>query len=231
VKTIGSVFVIVLILALAQPAWCQNSQTLTGHRPTAEQRSDADQFGSALRNLIESHPSVEVSHDLDSLIINKVIWLAFQPLAEINAYGQNAIASFALVRVDEKKIVPVLMIDPETLMDPYAPVEYQQLVIFHEYQHYKQWQTKKYPERLFMAWGPTEVLTRAEAIGFYQSEVEAYEAECELAGFLDWGRYMPICLPMQDQVSFRLSIAHALMADPKMKQHETTILALAGQGR
>jgi hypothetical protein len=131
-----------------------------------------------------------------------------------------------------KTIVPTLNIDSELLVDPYTSNEFKQLVLYHEYQHYLQWKTKRYPARMYMGWLTTESMTEKQVIDFYHGEVEAYLAECELANYLGWTKEFELCSVIQygDMVSFRLSIVDGLLLDPKVKEHKARVTALAKSG-
>lgn len=228
-KRFGVLAVSLLNLFCVQLSYGQG-QPFPAHVPSQDQQRVFDQYGTVLRQLIIAHPSPEVYQDLNRLITNGDILLTYETLSETNVYGENAVASFALVSIDGGATMPVLIIDVASLMDQYTPKEFKQLVIYHEYQHYRQYMEGRYPERLFMAWTEDDTMTEAEAVGLYQSEVEAYELECSLANDLGWEEVFELCTVLDDQMSFHLSVAQTLLVDPKMHAHKSAIMALANKG-
>lgn len=141
---------------------------------------------------IATHPDSEVRNDFFPLIKNGKIFTAWaqRPLS-----GQ-----FALVRPQEMRPrrpetdpVPTLVIDPHLLSDPHEATMLA-LVIYHEYMHYLQWASGRWPNKTFILKRVEEMENPNEwCEQKWYAEVEAYRKECMFAGKIEAFKLLSFC--------------------------------------
>ncbi|MEK7084533.1 MAG: hypothetical protein AAB932_04830 [Patescibacteria group bacterium] len=159
------------------------------------------EYAEKLETLIRTHPAEEIRHDLHRLIAEREVYLDF----EVGfAEGSFSVASFgvvdrrksiylaALLRIspsDTRQLVPEFHVDHRAFGE--AP-EWVQLVVYHEYQHYLQWQTGTVPAQIFQVgyavWHHPEAIRE-----WFLCELNAYELECQLAHEHGWGDKTDTC--------------------------------------
>ncbi len=151
-----------------------------------------------LRLLVQQHPVLEIREDFDRLIADGSIALEFihnrnGANAEFSVVPIDNIVSYSDIEIPaDRKVQPVLSLDITWISTiKQEDALFAQLVVYHEYQHYKQWSASVDLDRKH--WEKTEVPERTQESAcahMWQAESDAYAAECRIAW--DWG--MPFML-------------------------------------
>ena len=146
--------------------------------------------------LVDGHPVEEIRTDMNALINTGQIMLSWQAEKGLSARFLTITPQNVAWMQRKQKIAseqPVLMINPDWLasLSTEKDVFSALLVVYHEFQHYKQWLTAPPKDRLIMLSGTTGGiadkygLTQEDACNhMWRAEREAYALECELA--LSW---------------------------------------------
>jgi hypothetical protein len=144
----------------------------------------------SLRVLLATHPTPGVRTELYDAIKNgdvAITWTDDYPAAFMLVPKQVIISS----EYDTHDLQPVLMIRPQTLI---GNKDYAQMVLFHEYVHFRQWKYKTLPEDTFLfeplesSKNPADRCTKK-----WRAELEAYHKECEFALMANTAHLLPFC--------------------------------------
>ena len=111
--------------------------------PSSASMSPEARISLILKDLVETHPSPQISRDLNNLVTSGKVFLNFQP-----AMSPGAAATIMWVNTPSHGQVLTLVTPAEWLLDPTTSRELKQLVIFHEYQHLRQQLDQTYPREL-----------------------------------------------------------------------------------
>jgi hypothetical protein len=165
----------------------------------------------ALRVLVLSHPSPEISQDLNRLITNHQVYLNFQDHAVGN---EQNIAAARLIRTPQGLLL-TLVISPSLLLDPDMSHEFKQLVVYHEYIHIRQQLNRTQPAWLLIGLRP-DAATDEHLRIFINAEMEAYEAECRLAEHIGATDAFELCRVYSELGvrAMRIAFTESLAASP-----------------
>jgi len=131
-----------------------------------------------LKEFFQTHPDEEVRTHLTELIVKGTIMLGWKNL--------GASAAFTIVQDNQGKLTPVLALTPELFIPKNRARS--QLVILHEYEHYKQWRDGTVPESTFLLRRVPEGDSTQLCNEKWHAERLAYHKECEFGhrhGLLD----------------------------------------------
>lgn len=203
---------------------------LSGRPPTIEERSEFDQYAAIVKELVQSHPSPQIADTLNQLVERGVIFLSYS--AEMHYLGgAAACAALQLINIDGAGVRPVMEFSIPALVSRSDSKESKQLVIFHEFQHYRQLAEKRYPPESFYGHREDAPVSEATVALIYRSECEAYLAEAQFAQSVGWSSHNDFCQVYAaggEQV-LRLHIAQRLGNAPALAKHREYLLTLAHQ--
>lgn len=156
-----------------------------------------------LRILIQGHPAQEIREDLNRLIETNEIIFNFQIpspklLAAFRVFNPEDIA---WSQTKTKAQQPALIVRPTWLagIDASSTPE-AWLVIYHEFQHYKQWARGEWTD---ISSQRTTPFTPDECRQVYwEAEIEAYTAECKLAQDLGIHFLPALCPFINEEADF-----------------------------
>lgn len=150
--------------------------------PPDEYEAQAKKAWPPFWNLIKDNPSNEVSEGLRKLIEERKVLV----LMKIGHSDLN-VAGFQQSNVDGEKVW-LLIFDPVMTYEQQLTVEMMKLVVFHEYQHYKQMSSRDHsPSSTGDDWTDQDYAT------WFNDEIAAYTAECKLAVKLNWQDQVNVC--------------------------------------
>jgi hypothetical protein len=130
-----------------------------------------------LKDLIQTHPVEEIRTDMFRTIDSGQMAISFQ---EDLFEHTSAMASMGIVQMS-RGLVPVLTVGYKQLMDPHLSKVFKQLVIYHEYQHFKQYKRGSVKATDLMPMSIDTKLSPDDVRRWFASENEAYGLECQLA--------------------------------------------------
>ncbi len=165
-----------------------------------------------IQYLIQNHPIEEIRVGLDEALQHHELILDLQIQEGLEAEfryvpsGMMGKVNMALI----KPAYPVLVLNPRTIEHATNPEQilFLMLVIYHEYQHYKDWLGSDQTVRNYYL--PRNQQTRRPPVlcaDQWRGELNAYQKECQVA--LDWNVVTgieEICLRSQDDVDFRRTL-------------------------
>lgn len=144
-----------------------------------------------LRKLIAMHPSKEVKQQMLELIDTGEIMLTFESM---NSAIGHPVAAIILMDDDKEGEVIALNFSAQSLLDQNLSVEYAQLVLRHEWQHYKQLIEGSAPKDLFRLKPSRKFGEKKEDVKiWFETELEAYVPECQLAIKQGWLKHIDLC--------------------------------------
>ncbi len=163
-----------------------------------------------LERLIATHPKKEISIEFYQLIERGEIMTSWTSSND----AQFQLVPRQMIKVNTRSsnaLIPVLFIDPQILRE--QPTRNAQLVIYHEYTHYRQWKDGLLPQSTFVlrtveSLSPEE-FTKTCKEKWYAEE-HAYQRECELAIELGWTDTMPLCKELS-MPAFKNSLLRSLI--------------------
>lgn len=150
-----------------------------------------------IKALSESHPHPEINKEFNDLVVAGVISLNFQTTSEMAAMFQVIPEHMVNRSVSTAKPKPehlLLSIDPDWLgtLQGEDEILTAMLLLYHEFQHYKQWRDGDERTRLMFRLRNDEGaqdklgVTQADACAdMWRQETPAYAAQCRLANA--WG--------------------------------------------
>ncbi|MBI2474985.1 hypothetical protein HYV69_01005 [Candidatus Uhrbacteria bacterium] len=144
----------------------------------------------SLRILLATHPTPGIRTKL---------YKAIEDTEVAVSWTDDYAAAFMLVpkkmisssESDTQDLQPTLMVKPQLL---FGNKDYAQLVIFHEYIHFRQWKYKTLPEDTFLfepigsSTDPVDHCTKK-----WRAELEAYHKECEFTRLAKTINLLPLC--------------------------------------
>lgn len=213
------------ISKVAPPQQLGPNQTQAQARP--EVRPEA-RISLILKDLVETHPSPQISRDLNRIIVNGDIALNFQP-----AMSPGAVATIMWINTPSEGLMLTLVTPAEWLLDPSTSRRLKQLVIFHEYQHLRDQLDERVPRE--MAFGANEAamaqLSERQLEIWFESEYRAYAAESELAISLGWQREFAFCevYARSGRAGLRQAMADSYCAMPVYRRHAAVLRRIAAR--
>jgi|GEM_PF-6210808 len=174
------VFVCFVACALFVAVVVAPRKDIEARQPTAPSISEQDAF----QQLIVTHPDEEVRTDLYRLIATGHLWISHTARGHAAAFSLVPASQIPGVRFpSDITHVPFLNLAPD--FDDYyrtsGGVASAQLVIFHEYVHYKQWRDGLLPEDTFFLQPVSAQDLEETCTKKWHAEVDAYHKECEFA--------------------------------------------------
>lgn len=141
-------------------------------------------LGPRLHVLLEQHPVEEIRREFGPLVVSGKLLVDYQAspksYAEIRLFPAS-VKTRAGKRLGESGLVPVLMVNPSWLggLQTEQQILSAQLVLLHEYQHYKESQLGNVP---------TAASSEADRCRHtWQAESSAYAVQCRTAN--QWGKF------------------------------------------
>ena len=181
-----------------------------------------------LKDLVETHPSPQISRDLNHLVTSGKVFLNFQP-----AMSPGAVATVMWVNTPSHGQVLTLVTPAEWLIDPTTSREMKQLVIFHEYQHIRQQLDQTVPRELAFGANTAAIaqMSETDLEQWFEAEYEAYAAESELAISLGWQKEFALCeiYASQGRAGLRRVMADMFSAMPVYSRHAATLRRIAAR--
>ncbi len=173
-------FVCLVACALFVAVVVAPRKDIEARQPTAPSISEQDAF----QQLIVTHPDEEVRTDLYRLIATGHLWISHTARGHAAAFSLVPASQIPGVRFpSDITHVPFLNLAPD--FDDYyrtsGGVASAQLVIFHEYVHYKQWRDGLLPEDTFFLQPVSAQDLEETCTKKWHAEVDAYHKECEFA--------------------------------------------------
>lgn len=182
--------------------------------------------GVELHRLIDHHPRAQVRDRLPALIKSGIVVLNY----EHELAGPGSISAILLVRFRELGDRIVLNVSDAYLLDESYSVKHKQCTVWHEYQHLDQLLTGRYPLWTFrLTPREAELLTEELVELYYNAEIEAYTAECELARELGNSQDSGICRAYDRAgvPGLRRAVAETYAALPHYEKFREFMLGLA----
>lgn len=192
--------------------------------------SDHHRCMEALRQLFVTHPAEEIRKDFYERIAQGEVVVNFDK--ELMNNGRD-IATLSLIELSGR-YVPLLAVNEHDLLSNALPNEAKQLIIYHEYIHYRQLTEGRAPAHTFLLQREGENrLTTEEAVIVMRGEVEAYREECLLAEAQQWTRHVLVCQIFQQkgENGIREMLAENYCRDPHWQNQCGTLLKIAADTR
>lgn len=163
--------------------------------------------------LITTHPKPEIREDLYALLNSGKTKLLFQ-LQDESPEAEVLAGEFLLLdkeSQEDKKPLPVFYFNPTLFVQDRTYSDLlKQSVILHEYEHYLQWKTARYPEYTFLA--GFQLINPEVMRIIFESELEAYLKGCDMAIEYGVAYELSICEEYRQGgiAGLRRALAHSL---------------------
>lgn len=183
---------------------------------SSSQKSDTKKisYRESLIIMLETHPIVGVRTEFLDAIKNNEI--AISP-TDTHAAAFVLVPKKYIVSSDfpVQELQPTIMIKPSLLTGDEG---YTQLVLFHEYIHYRQWKEKRIPEDTFVLRSFDSVEQPAEICKQkWHAEIEAYHEECWLASQAGTLNLLPWCARVGTPDFIEDVKKASIVGDPSMR--------------
>ncbi len=223
------VAVIMLCASDSSTTWPDPAPRVRLHHRTADSIAadpayqDMARAQEALRVLIQTHPRIEISRDLNRLIEDEVVVLNFQD----SLTGDLGLFASTMLLTTEDGSFLTLSVSPTLLLDE-SRHERQQLVIYHEYIHLRQALDGTVPAWTFTPRGAADI-TEEYLRYFLAAEMEAYEAECDFADEIRSEETLQLCV-VRDHLgrqAMREAFAWTLIGDENWREASDLVMRIA----
>ncbi|MFH1292277.1 MAG: hypothetical protein ABIH87_03700 [bacterium] len=178
----------------------------------------------AVKELVLSHPSKEISQDLDRRIKMGKVILNFQ-----SDQHRGATAAFYMMDIRGYGLSKIMFVNPHMILKKTQTREYIQLVLYHEYQHLLQLERGQIQLQDLARAKPGTLKSPEFVRRWFKMEMQAYTAECQLAQKLGWQKHFDACYVWEkDKRLFKKRIAFAMAARPGTHHLTATLLRELG---
>lgn len=184
--------------------------------------------------LVVTHPEREIREDLDQLLLSGKI---FYIIMDSPSGTSRKEAVFGLIppkdleltggnTVKGEGLVPFFAFERRFLLSSISDIAKQGL-IYHEYQHFLQWEAGMFPQHLLVAGAKINTGDEIEIV--YKMEVEAYTKQCTFLAEFNATHEATMCSGFQrgDLLAFRRTIARTLLGDGDYQEFAPLLMRLA----
>lgn len=221
---------LVIMGAIVAVSLLQNSNGNKPNLPVTIRETPED----TLYFLITTHPKPEIRENLQALFLSGEVKFSFRfqdessgvPLAQFLLADRESIQEKE--RVEGERPFPVFYFNPTLLLQDRIHSDLaKQSIVLHEYQHYLQWETGRYPEYTFFL--GFRFATPEGIKLLFEGELEAHLKGCGMAIEYGVADEMTVCRAYKrDGVAgLRRAVAHDLAQ--RYENYRTLLQELAAQ--
>ncbi len=166
-----------------------------------------------MRYLVQQNPIAEIHDEMNALVEQGDLLVNMQTQAGLS--GAFVYEPVQFIAYTSKPLPPGTTAWPVYSMNPselssmtQADVLREMVIVYHEFQHFKQWRAADLAKRNY--WLPKLVgsaISQDQCSNVWQGELEAYSRECVVA--LSWGvtdSTGDLCLRSEDEVDFKRTL-------------------------
>lgn len=178
-----------------------------------------------LDNILKTHPSREIKDNLSRFLIERGGYISIDSMPD-TPWAMGALGA----DYKDGRIVPVLRINRDAILDRANSDKKWQLVIYHEYQHLLDFVRGVEPPESFLVRDLSKI-SEQEARRAFANELRAYLAQCRLAASLHWESEFELCSSFTNggEAGLRQVVAAQMANDSRLARHRGLFLRL-GEG-
>ncbi len=143
-----------------------------------------------LKDLVLSHPAPEISVEMHKLIVKGDLFLNLQ---DNDLQRGASVAQFMVLDIHGRGMTPVMNVSLSNLLNPQESPQFLQMVLLHEFVHYKQYELKHAPLEMFTVKNRDDVPSEDHVRVWFNTEIDAYEQECSFAVKQGWECFFDVC--------------------------------------